>query len=99
MKYCIVTILCSWLGIVILTAQNTEYRDPTIDELQKEIAVYSVKMLIRSSELSRKVGEVRAAKDSGCAEVNVFSTPGDYRTMYILNIDWSPCQGGRDEKD
>lgn len=98
MRRCIVAILCSWLGLTQLSAQNTNYRDYTVDEIQQDLAIGAIRFQTNASILIRRVGEIRAAKESGCAELSVYSTVRHRGVLYFIYIDWSLCQVEKDNK-
>jgi len=91
MKLSILLLLIVSMFIVPLQS-NSAYRSPTVDEIQKEISVEAVRMILKSHKMIRRVGEIKAAKESPCAILDVYSIFKQYYGLqYFVNIDYSQC--------
>ena len=84
-------LLCNVLFVAALSAQNTSYTAPTVDQIQANIAIEAVRLMVEGNQLAQQVGEIQAAKDCKCAILTVESYQGYYEMLHEIQVDWSPC--------
>lgn len=80
---------------------DTDYRSPTVPEIRQQLALKSMRSILAGERLLQHVGEIDAAVQSKCADVNVYSTFNPFSgPIYFIYINWEPCKeiGGSDEQ-